>query len=285
MANGACIGLERKLRNQGCRTQLLKQWKRVVDEVSYDIQPGKHHEEEEKMGHLAAPRTWSQRSPELFPTTLRPSQRARPLWDYNADGSEPHNPPLSSSKDTVVVDEPNAYRQVLFPSRRVEQLDSVAPARVPLSTPFASLAYALLFPQSYAPRHPAEKLIWRNPPLAVLTSMVRAPRSLVISESSMPFSASFADGILKETESTFDEYSRPRRTVRTAQRGYRLGATNPMTKSLRKGATQNVALGQPRGSCCGRRHGPAPSTCMEDRPSPSSTLSIRQMDRTDGDTF
>ncbi|TFY55059.1 hypothetical protein EVJ58_g8489 [Rhodofomes roseus] len=79
---------------------------------------------------------------------LRPSQRARPLWDYNADGSEPHNPPLSSSKDTVVVDEPNAYRQVLFPSRRVEQLDSVAPARVPLS--------------SYAPRHPAVKLMYRK---------------------------------------------------------------------------------------------------------------------------
>ncbi|KAH9841038.1 uncharacterized protein C8Q71DRAFT_854897 [Rhodofomes roseus] len=58
------------------------------------------------------------------------------------------NPPLSSSKDTVVVDEPNAYRQVLFPSRRVEQLDSVAPARVPLSVPFASPAYQ---PAYFAP--------------------------------------------------------------------------------------------------------------------------------------
>ncbi|KAH9841059.1 uncharacterized protein C8Q71DRAFT_854916 [Rhodofomes roseus] len=91
-----------------------------------------------------------------------PSPACPPLWDYSADGSEPNNPPLSSSKDTVVIDERNAYRQLPanpLTSRHVEQLDSVAPARVPLSTPFASPAYALPPPQSYAPRHPAAKLM------------------------------------------------------------------------------------------------------------------------------
>ncbi|KZT68769.1 SH3-domain-containing protein [Daedalea quercina L-15889] len=91
------------------------------------------------------------------PPRSAPTQRARALWAYNEDGSEPNDLSFSSGEIVEVIDETNADwwtgrcrgRQGLFPSNHVEKIDGSAPAHVPPPMP----VYAPP-PQQYGPPQP-----------------------------------------------------------------------------------------------------------------------------------
>jgi len=98
------------------------------------------------------------------PPRSAPTQRARAVWAYNEDGSEPNDLSFSSGEIVEVIDETNADwwtgrcrgRQGLFPSNHVEKLDGAAPAHAP-PMPTASPVYQPAYappPQQYMPPQP-----------------------------------------------------------------------------------------------------------------------------------
>ncbi|KAI0726010.1 SH3 domain-containing protein [Fomitopsis betulina] len=111
------------------------------------------------------------------PPRSAPTQRARAVWAYNEDGSEPNDLSFSPGEVIEIIDEPNADwwsgrcrgRQGLFPSNYVEKLDAAGTAHVPPPMPSAyTPGYAAPPPQLYgapapymAGPPPSEKPVYR----------------------------------------------------------------------------------------------------------------------------